>query len=290
MSSDQNGRKVWVVKLGEAEWKAAWGLGVKREALRQSKGIKQEFDKTDNGGSMDDRNGVGGVAEYALAKHLGPDHVRYWCEHQAFSHNHKAIQSDVGSNLQVRATPLSRGTLWLYTYDDHPDAPFILARVDVASRTVTFVGWVFGAEGQQAEYWDLLKWSRPAFNIPMDVLHPMEDLPPRGNCTAVNHAKLENPIVRREVANYAFRPDDPSVPPVSVRIFVVDTTGEVWMEAGPVSMPFQSAAALGEAIVQSVGAFVKLANPQPDVAPDAGPPTEGAAENAGPGEAPGTSP
>lgn len=170
-----------IVILSPSERKAAASLGLKREQLRRSRGKAQDYDQRgDRGGTMDERNAIGAIAEYALAKHLGPDVLRLWCETQAFSLDHKTIQADVGRNLQVRASDNKNATLWMYDHDKHPDAPYILARV--LGNTVEFVGWVYGKDGQLPEFWDRLGWSRfgpdrAAFNIPSQLLRPMEELP-----------------------------------------------------------------------------------------------------------------
>lgn len=169
------------VYLNVNERKAAASFGEKREALRHSRGIHQDFDKRGDGGpSMEKRNQVGAIAEWALAKHLGPDIMRDWCENKAFSLNHHTITSDVGKNIQIRASDNRNATLWMYHHDHYPTAPFVLARVFL--DRVVFVGWLFGQDGQVPEYWDLLGWSRfgndrACFNIPMTALRPMEELP-----------------------------------------------------------------------------------------------------------------
>lgn len=174
-----------VVALRPAEWTAAASLGEKREALRKSRGVEQTFAQTDAGGSLEKRNRIGAVAEYALAKHYGL--TRLWCETQAYSENHWTITSDVGFGVQVRATDRPQGTLWGYTYDKGDWQAYVLARVEQATHSVACIGWLYGAEVKNPAYWNLLKWTRPAFNVPTARLRPMDTLPkdliygPHGN-------------------------------------------------------------------------------------------------------------
>lgn len=163
------------VILKPAEWDAASSLGAKREALRLARGRGQDFDKTDGGGSMVKRNAIGAVAEYALARHYSLQ--RLWCETQAFSEEHWKITADVGHGIQVRATDRSTGRLWGYTYDKGDDQAYVLARVDATRRTVSFIGWMYGRDIKSPQYWDLMKWSRPAFTPPVEVLTDMALLP-----------------------------------------------------------------------------------------------------------------
>jgi hypothetical protein len=174
---------MFTVLLRNAEWEAAASLGLKREALRKSRGVVQTFDRSDRGGSVEKRNAVGAIAEYALARHYGLH--RMWCETQAFSLEHWKIKSDVGHRLQVRASDNPRATLWLRDEPadrSHESDPFILARLQPHARSVTFVGWVYGREGLDPSNWDRLGWSkhgpgRAAFNVLDSALHDMALLP-----------------------------------------------------------------------------------------------------------------
>lgn len=172
---------MFTIRLKPSEHAAACSLGVKRESLRRARGKVQDFDQRgDKGGTLNERNAIGALAEYALAKYLGLDVLRDWCENKAFSLDHSKITSDVGKNIQVRASANPRATLWVYHHDNYPTAPFVLARVD--GLDVTFVGWVFGSEGQNPEWWDRLGWSRfgpdrAAYNVPHEALKPMQELP-----------------------------------------------------------------------------------------------------------------
>lgn len=171
---------MFAVTLKQSEWDAAASLGLKREALRKSRGVVQDF-STDRGGSLDKRNAIGSVAEYALAKHYGLQ--RKWCETQAFSLEHWTITSDVGHTLQVRASDNAAATLWVREEDaKYRDCPFILARVAGPKLTVTFVGWVWGRDAMTPANWDRLGWSRhghnrAAFNVPNTDLIDMALLP-----------------------------------------------------------------------------------------------------------------
>lgn len=167
-----------VVNLPRPEWDAAYSLGLKREALRRDQNRSQDLQAgTRSGGDSDRRNGVGAVAEYALAKHYGAAILADWVQTKAFVlSNHHLITSDVGRNLQVRATEGKRFGLPLQTFDtDHEGNPWILAYVDESALTVTFAGWITLAEGRQPHNWRS-DWPRPAYCVPAQALHPMSTI------------------------------------------------------------------------------------------------------------------
>lgn len=169
------------VQLLETEWKAAGQIGLKREALRRARG-KSQGEYQDNGGTKDERNAIGAIAEYALAKHLGPKTLRDWCENKSFSMEHQKIPCDVGSNLHVRATSNPRARLLILHPYDPPAGVFIFATVDEESRIVNFHGWILASEGQQPEYWNdyMRGFDRPgraAYTVDRSLLKPIETIP-----------------------------------------------------------------------------------------------------------------
>jgi hypothetical protein len=106
---------------------------------------------------------LGCIGECALAKHLD----RFW---SGAVGNYEA--ADVGGHCQVRATAHPAGRLILHP-DDNDRQPFVLARVD--DNRVTLVGWMLGGEGKRDDYWQEPQPGRPAFLVPNDVLHDMND-------------------------------------------------------------------------------------------------------------------
>jgi hypothetical protein len=109
------------------------------------------------------------LAEMAVAKHF--DH--FWC---GAIGDYSA--ADAGPVFQVRSTEWASGRLILHP-EDHDDAPYVLARV--RQNKVTLVGWVYGYEGKQQEYWSAPQAhpNRLAFFVPNDVLHDMVEIPRR---------------------------------------------------------------------------------------------------------------
>jgi hypothetical protein len=166
------------VRLSLGEWTAAESTGRKRESLRLDRGLSPP-EYNDAGGSHMDRNALGSVAEYALAKLLGPDTLRDWCENKAFSLNHRDIPCDVGQNLHVRATTLAHGGLIVHPYDP-PNGVFVLAVVDRSRLLVRYLGWWYARSAQTPRYWRNTGPGfglRPAYVVPQDHLHPMDTLP-----------------------------------------------------------------------------------------------------------------
>lgn len=167
------------ITLQKTEWDAAASLGEKRQVLREARG-KSDPEYNDGGGTHVKRNQIGAVAEYALAKALGPDILADWVTTKAYSTEHWKIKCDVGKNLHVRATDYKSGRLVLHPYDPEGGV-FILAVVDHEKLTVTFRGWDVASNLKVPEYWDDYSngfKNRPAFAVPPNVLNPMSTLPP----------------------------------------------------------------------------------------------------------------
>ena len=169
------------ITLTPEEWAAAWAIGLKREKHRKESGVHQAFD--DNGGSNEHRNGIGAVTEYALAKHLGPDILKDWCENKSYAEGAaiKRILADVGKNVQVRGVDASHKGIVTHPRDPS-GAVFVLAYADTTTRTVTFVGWDFGGNLKRARWWETKKAGfnkpgRAAFLTPQTELKTMDTLP-----------------------------------------------------------------------------------------------------------------
>ncbi len=167
-----------IVRLSPHEWAAASTLGHKRQWLRENRG-KSPAEYRDGGGTHLERNAIGAVAEYALAKHYGKDTLQDWCENKSFSLEHHKIACDVGLNLHVRASNNTRARLVAHPYD--PDGGvFVLALTDASLRLVSFVGWCWGREAKQPIHWDDYSNGfryRPAFAVPSHYLQPMSTVP-----------------------------------------------------------------------------------------------------------------
>lgn len=167
------------IQLTSDEWTAAESIGLKRQALRLQRG-KSPVEYRDGGGTHNERNGIGSVAEYATAKHYGPDVLRDWCENKSFSLQHHLIPCDVGKSLHVRSTKLSHGGLIAHDYDPNTGV-FILAIADKAALTVTLIGWDYGANVKKKVNWKDTGSGfgrRPAYCAGQDSLRPMDTIPP----------------------------------------------------------------------------------------------------------------
>lgn len=146
-------------------------VGTMRRVQNMKLGTERRYGQKENGWQADVISCLG---EMAAAKHLD----RFWAgaigDYDA---------ADVGEIYEVRATEWPNGKLILHP-DDPDDAPHILARV-VEEKIkgwvykVELVGWVYGHEGKLQEYWTTLPThpKRPAFFVPNEVLHDMEEIP-----------------------------------------------------------------------------------------------------------------
>lgn len=164
------------ITLTQAEHDAAYAVGVKRNALRRSRGKAQEYN--DGGGTTDHRNGIGAVAEYALAKLLGSETLKDWAETKSFSTDHHKITCDVGKNLHVRATENPKARLLIIHPYDPGDGVFVMAHV--RGLSVTFDGWEYASNVQQPENWRDSGpgfFYRPAYTLDNAFLRPMDTIP-----------------------------------------------------------------------------------------------------------------
>lgn len=187
-----------IIVLSPAEWQAAEQIGLKRQSLRKARGLNGD-DYKDKGGTREERNAIGAVAEYALAKHYGADILRDWCETKSFSLEHWKIKCDVGANLHVRASANPRAKM-LVVHESKTQSPeeptnrrhrrpsdpddgiFVFATVDTASHSVTFHGWRMSGWVQKNCEWNTTtpgfnRTDRHAYTCPKDDLLPMETVP-----------------------------------------------------------------------------------------------------------------
>lgn len=140
--------------------------GVMRRIQNMKLGTKREYGQNEGGWQADIMSCLG---EMALAKHLD----RFW---GGAIGNYRA--ADVGKNFyQVRGTEWQNGRLLLHPKDGD-NVPHTLARVK--DRTVTLVGWAWGHEGKNEEYFKAVPQhpDRPCYFVPNEILHDMADLPP----------------------------------------------------------------------------------------------------------------
>jgi hypothetical protein len=111
---------------------------------------------------------MGAIGEAAVAKHYGI----LW-EPMAFG------RIDVG-DLEVRATDYHLGRLVLHP-NDRNSCPYILARLHKLP-VVVLVGWMIGEDAKRDEWWGECNPAkpngRPAFWVPNDLLHAVEELHP----------------------------------------------------------------------------------------------------------------
>lgn len=130
-------------------------------------------------------NVMGCIAETAFAKHR----KTYY---NASIGDYKA--ADVDDFYQIRSTPMSyksNACLTLHKWDN-PDQPYILALVGI--DRVEFVGWLYGADGQQEKYWcDRWNQNRPAYFIPQTDLKPMAILPEKGYAEGATYGEKQAP-------------------------------------------------------------------------------------------------
>jgi hypothetical protein len=82
---------------------------------------------------------------------------------------------DVGTDLQARAR--SKTTYDLIVHPKEEDYHrFVLVFVSVPDRLARLMGWCYGHEAKQQQYWLDPGTGRPAFFVPASFLRPVETL------------------------------------------------------------------------------------------------------------------
>lgn len=155
------------VELTPDEWSEAVRTGTRRYDLYEKNRIGP--------GTTLEGNIMGAIAELALAKHFGPDVLDDWRQTKAFSQKYWEIKSDVGKNVQIRATKHVNGVLIIYKWE-HGDRPFVLAIVTPESMIVAFPGW---RTADELHALGTVQQQLPRKNVGMkqEDLCPLEDLP-----------------------------------------------------------------------------------------------------------------
>lgn len=150
-------------RLSLSEMHLASVIGLQR-ALDAIRNDRQGRYGADNDAGFD-LHIIGCAGELALAKHLNV----FW--NGAFG---DLSAADVWKHYQVRATTrFETGRLLLHR-EDKDDQPFVLVRARLP--LVVLVGWIFGRDGKQQQYWNE-QTGRPCFFIPAHALHDMHELP-----------------------------------------------------------------------------------------------------------------
>lgn len=114
----------------------------------------------------------GSIAECAVAKFRGV----YWSGLGGYNRN---VNDVLGAEVRYR----SREYYDLLLHDDdHDDAPYVLVTGGTMTGpperrrfVVTLHGWILGADGKRAEYWNTTIPSA-AYLVPKDRLQPIADL------------------------------------------------------------------------------------------------------------------
>lgn len=156
------------VELTPEEWAEATNVGANRFALYQ------ENQRVGPGTTLEG-NEMGAIAEYALAKHFGSDVLEDWKRTKAFSQKYWDIKSDVGKNVQIRATKHRHGVLIIYKWE-RGDRPFVLAIVRPDSLVVSFPGW---RTADELHALGTVQTQLPRRNVGMtqEDLRPLDTLP-----------------------------------------------------------------------------------------------------------------
>ena len=150
-----------VIRPTEAELHLAASVGVLRTIFAVRNNLKRGKNNHEDAGSAD--NVTGAIGEMMVAKHLD----YFW---SGTIGTVKAV-ADVGPCFQVRATDHPHGKLIAYP-EDNDRQPYILARVLLPD--VHLVGWLWGAEAKQKQFWRTDVRSPAFFAWPV---HDMDELP-----------------------------------------------------------------------------------------------------------------
>jgi len=98
---------------------------------------------------------------------LGELAIGRWMDKYPFSVFEERKMGDVGE-FEVRTTAYATGKL-LLSKDDNPERKYLLVTLP-DYHTAVIVGWMWGYEVQQDQYWDT-KIRIPAYMVPQKDLH-----------------------------------------------------------------------------------------------------------------------
>ena len=153
--------------LTKEQLKYAEDMGIKRHNYDKSVGIKGAYNITEKQDASTKIDIQGCIAEYAVSLTLDEEWI-------PFSTDFKNLTADVGDDKQVRSTYHPRGNLLLHP-KDRDDQIFILVKLD-RLPSVDLVGWIYGREGKQQQYWTELVKNRLCFVYPAHKLRKMQEL------------------------------------------------------------------------------------------------------------------
>lgn len=122
------------------------------------KGRREYFRHKDPWG----RDILGALAECAAAKHYGD----YWTP--CYENPHGV--ADLGEDRQIRSSPNPGTPLTVYETDSD-DHAFLL--IHTAPPEFTLLGWAYGHEAKQPQYWQDKGVLKPAFFVPQADLRPV---------------------------------------------------------------------------------------------------------------------
>jgi hypothetical protein len=151
------------VRLTYSELLQAAQVGVQRRVqnIKTTRAERPTYGLGQDGAWSCDVEGAAG--EMAVAKWRGV----YW--NGALGN----LGADDVGELQVRTTTHPRGRLILHDRDN-PEKVYVLVRGHAPSFEL--VGWIRGRDGMRREYWSDPANGRPAYFVPEEALHSMQEL------------------------------------------------------------------------------------------------------------------
>lgn len=79
------------------------------------------------------------------------------------------------SKLEVRATIHKTGRLILHPSDDD-NAPFVLVVLNQELKRCEIIGWIWGKDGKNQDWWEDVGYGRPCYYVPRNKLRPISEL------------------------------------------------------------------------------------------------------------------
>lgn len=144
-----------VVRLGKWEFLHAQTISSWRQTDNLTNGRSDAYGYRGNGWGL---HIEGGIAEYAVAKHLN----LFW---SGVVSDPFVLPGDVG-HVQVRSTCYPHGRLVVHPRDSDEDI-FIHVIGNPAAREYKIMGWYVGGEAKRDEWWEDPQGSnRPAYWVP----------------------------------------------------------------------------------------------------------------------------
>ena len=152
--------------FSEEERKQALEEGMWRQRVNEEKGLQGRNKGPQTGQKAIDVHLIGAAGEMAVASYLG-------LKHELYKETEAKRGSDDLPGIDVKTRSKTFYDLIVQKNED-PEKKFVL--VTIEKRRTLIHGWCYGKEAMKPEYWSDPAQGRPAYFVPKECLHPIQEL------------------------------------------------------------------------------------------------------------------